>query len=305
MKSGEWSVESKERVNDYQLEKRLRATAPELSRRVTDCVTVLKQMLKSYAAWFPNYTDHSVLHSMDVLDFCNRILGEQAEELNAQECYALIMACYLHDTGMGISEKDYRSFCELPEMKRRRAAYPEGDDTQFIRDYHEEFSGLLIRKYAEVFEIPDEERIFAIVQISRGHRKTDLYDREAYPDLQTAEGVIRTAFLAAVLRLADEIDMGADRNPEVLFDLSTLTRQRDIDIFGVHESIRAVEVREDRIILHVQPKEPRLIPMIEETAEKIRKTLEYCRKAALARSDLHIRQEKVGIEIIRTEEDPA
>jgi hypothetical protein len=93
---------------------------------------------------------------MDVLDFCNRILGEQAEELNAQECYALIMACYLHDIGMGISEKDYRSFCEQPEMSLLRAEYPEGDDVQFIRDYHEEFSGLLIRKYAEVFEIPDE-----------------------------------------------------------------------------------------------------------------------------------------------------
>ena len=298
-------MESTARVNDYRLERRLRAAAPDLNRRVTDCVTVLKQMLKSYAPWFPNFTDHSVLHSMDVLDFCNRILGEQAEELNAQECYALIMACYLHDIGMGISEKDYRSFCEQPEMSRLRAEYPDGDDVQFIRDYHEEFSGLLIRKYAEVFEIPDEELLFAIVQISRGHRKTDLFDAEAYPDIQTAEGVIRTAFLAAVLRLADEIDMGADRNPELLFDPSNLTAQHDIDVFGIHESIRKVEVQEDRIILHVQPKEPRYIPMIEETAEKIRKTLEYCRRAAEARSSLCIRQEKVGIEIIKTEEDPA
>ena len=298
-------MQSKVRENDYRLEKRLRAAAPALNRRETDCVTVLKQMLKSYAAWFPNYTDHSLLHSLDVLDFCNRILGEQAEALNAQECYVLIMACYLHDIGMGISEKDYRTFCELPEVSRRRAEYPEGEDTQFIRDYHEEFSGLLIRKYADVFEIPDEETVFAIVQVSRGHRKTDLCDAEAYPDLQTENGVIRTAFLAAVLRLADEIDMGADRNPEMLFDISRLTEQRDIDIFGIHESIRTVEVREDRIILHVQPKEPRFMPLVEEIAEKIRKTLEYCRQAASERGGLRILQEKVEIEIIRTEEDPA
>ena len=300
-------MESKERngsgrENDFLLELRLRAEAPELHRRVADCVTVLKQALKSYAAWFPSFTDHSALHSMDVLEFCNRILGDQAEKLSPRECYVLIMSCYLHDIGMGISEKDYLSFRDQLDWTGWFADHPEGDETWFIREFHHEFSGLLIRKYAALFEIPDEDLLFAIVQVSRGHRKTDLFDAGAYPDLQARDGVVRTAFLGAVLRLADEIDMGADRNPELLFDPSGLTEQRDIDSFGVHESIRTVEVRENRIVFHVRPKEPRLIPQIEHTVEKIRQTLEYCRAAATARSDLRIPQEKVVLEIMNTEE---
>lgn len=293
------------RGNDFLLEKRLRTEAPDLHRRVADCVTVLKQTLKSYETWFPFFTDHSVLHSMDVLEFCNRILGDQAEKLSPQECYVLIMSSYLHDIGMGISEKDYLFFRDQLDWPGWHAEHPERDEAQFIRDYHQDFSGFLIRKYADVLEIPDEDLIFAIVQVSRGHRKTDLFDPAAYPDLQVPDGVIRTAYLAAVLRLADEIDMGSDRNPELLFDLSGLTEQKDIDNFGVHESIRTVEVREDRIILHVLPKEPRFIPLVEEIAEKILKTLEYCRKTASDRSGLRIQQEKVEIKIIRTEEDPA
>ena len=300
-------MESKERngsgrENDFLLEQRLRAEAPELHRRVADCVTVLKQALKSYAAWFPSFTDHSALHSMDVLEFCNRILGDQAEKLSPRECYVLIMSCYLHDIGMGISEKDYLSFRDQLDWPGWFADHPEGDETWFIREFHHEFSGLLIRKYAALFEIPDEDLLFAIVQVSRGHRKTDLFDAGAYPDLQAPDGVIRMAFLGAVLRLADEIDMGADRNPELLFDPSGLTEQRDIDSFGVHESIRTVEVRENRIVFHVRPKELRLIPQIEHTVEKIRQTLAYCRAAATARSDLRIPQEKVMLEIMNTEE---
>ncbi len=57
--------------------------------------------------------------------------------------------------------------------------------------------------------------------------------------------------LAAVLRLADEIDVGVDRNPELLFDTSALTKQVDIDAFGLHESIRMVEVTENATALMI------------------------------------------------------
>ena len=98
------------RETDYLLERRLKAEAPELLQRATDSITVLKRMLTSYASWFPNFTDHSALHSMDVLEFCNQILGDQVNKLNGQECYVLLMSCYLHDIGMGIHQKDYEFF---------------------------------------------------------------------------------------------------------------------------------------------------------------------------------------------------
>lgn len=90
-------------MHDYLLENRLANQAPELHQRVKNNVVVLQKMLESFFNWFPDFTDHSTLHSLDVLDFCNRLLGEQVNSLSVAECYVLIMSCYLHDVGMGIS----------------------------------------------------------------------------------------------------------------------------------------------------------------------------------------------------------
>ena len=282
-------------MENFRIEYRLKEKSPELHQRVRNSTVALQRMLDSYVTWFPDFTDHSMLHSMEVLDYCNRLLEDQVNELTAQECYVLIMSCYLHDAGMGISKKQLEAIGKGIDLAAYRKKNPLADTMQTIRDLHHEFSGFFIRKYADLFDIPGDALLRAIVQVSRGHRKTDLFDEAEYPNLETEGGVIRLPFLAAVLRLADEIDVGADRNPEILFDTSKLTKQRDIDIFGIHESIRAVDVTEKNIVLITRPKEPRYIDLIDAQADKIQRTLDYCREAALKRSDLRITQEKVEI----------
>ena len=59
---------------DFLLEKRLMKEAPDLHRRVADSAVVLQQMLLSFLTWFPDFTDHSILHSLSVIDFCNQLL---------------------------------------------------------------------------------------------------------------------------------------------------------------------------------------------------------------------------------------
>ena len=284
---------------DYMIERKMKEEAPELHQRVKDSVFVLQGMLESFLPRFPDFTDHSILHSLDVLDYSNRLLGDrQIEKLSPAECYVLIMACYLHDIGMGISQKDFEEFSPKIPFGSYFETHDRSDTAGTIRDFHHEYSGLFIRKYGELLEIPSEDLLFSIIQVSREHRKTDLYDAREYPELQTEYGVIRTAFLAAVVRLADEIDVGADRNPELLFDSSRLTRQQDIEAFGIHESIRCVDVTEERIVLHVKPKAPEYGPLIETLNRKIQQTLDYCRGVAKTRSSLRITQERSEIEQI-------
>ena len=280
-------------MNDFLLEKRLMTESPDLHKRISDTVVVLQTMLDSFLSWFPSFTDHSALHSMDVLAFCNELLGDQINNLTIQECYVLVMSCYMHDMGMGISKEDYKALSKKLKLDEYRTKHPNASDATIIRDFHNEFSGLFLMKYADFFEIPSDDLMFAIVQVSRGHRKTDLFDEKEYPDLHTPDGVVRTSYLAAMIRLADEIDVGADRNPELLFDTSTLTDQADIDAFGTHESIRTVEVAEDSIILHVKPKEPRFVGLVEDLAKKVQHTLDYCREVAEKRSELKITQKDV------------
>lgn len=284
---------------DFMIERRLRDLSPELHQSVIDFTFTLQGMLDRFRPRFPEFTDHSILHSLDVLDYSNYIIGEeQINQLSPAECYVLIMACYLHDIGMGVGEKDYEAFARQIDFGNYFDTHDRSDTSSVVRAFHHEFSGCLIRKNAKLLEIPSEDLVFAIIQASRGHRKTDLFDPGEYPEMQTEYGVIRLPYVSAVIRLADEIDVGANRNSELLFDTSTLTIKRQIEAFGTHESILRVDVTRDKIILVVKPKSPEYVPLIETLNGKIQETLDYCRRAAQERSNLRITQIRSEIEKI-------
>ena len=69
--------------------------------------------------------------------------------MNADEIYTLLTACYFHDVGMGISEKDYREFSPKIDFGQYFDTHSREDIPRIIRDFHNEYSGLFIRKYAQ------------------------------------------------------------------------------------------------------------------------------------------------------------
>ena len=81
----------------------------------------------------------------------------------------------MHDVGMGINTKDFEEFRTNVDRKGFFQEHPDATDAEFVRAYHNEFSGMYIEKYADVYEIPSKEHVFAIKQVARGHRKTDLF----------------------------------------------------------------------------------------------------------------------------------
>ena len=285
-------------MGNYLIEKRLAAENPKLSNLATESTFALKSILKSYTAVFPDFTDHSMIHSLNVLAYCNRLIEEeQVAMLNADECYVLIMSCYLHDTGMGISVSDYEEFSNKIDFGSYFDTYDQNDVQRTIRDYHHEYSGLFARKYGDLFEIPSDEHLYAIVQTVRGHRKTDLFDETEYPDICLADGnVIHTPYLAAVLRMADEIDVAADRVSELLYDTSQLTEQRDIIAFGTHYAIRRVEITDDAIILQMSESGGDYMEHILRLKNKIEDTLRYCVSVCEQRTPFALRQSRVTIE---------
>lgn len=283
-------------MENYLLERKLREGSKDLHKRTAESIFVLETMLSKYLTRFPSFTDHSVLHSMTVLDYCNRIIGsDQIKQLCPEECYVLIMACYLHDIGMGINDRDYTEFAEKLNFGDWFEKHDKEDTSNTVRAFHNEFSGLFINKYAHLFDIPSAELTRAIVQVSRGHRKTDLLDSSEFGDIQAGDATIRVAFLSAVMRLADEIDVASDRNPALLFSKVVYLTEKDRLEFGLHESILRVDVSDDAITLYVRPKTEEFVPLIYDLANKIRETLAYCREAAEKMSDLRIRQSEVVI----------
>jgi len=286
--------------HDYAMERRLRRMDPELHRRFTDAVFALQYNLNSYRLIFPEWTDHSNLHSMTVIDFCNRLIGDRIDRLNADEMYVLLMGCYFHDTGMGITQNDFFEFSSQIDFGDYFDTHSREDFPRIIRDFHNEFSGRFIRKYAELFEIPSDKHLFAVTQIARGHRKTDLMSEKEYPAALPVPGgnTVCLPYLAALIRLADEIDVAAARNPKLLYDIECLTDEVQIIENRKLRAVRELKITEDEFILQTDPTDSDILGRVRDVAAKMQKTLDLCRRVTERRTPFVITQRRVRLQVI-------
>ena len=282
---------------DFEMERRLYLLNPELHMRFRSAVFALQHILTNYKLIFPEYTDHSSLHSLTVIDFCNRLIGDQLDRINADELYVLLTACYFHDTGMGITMKDFELFSREIDFGNYFETHSRDNYPATIRDFHHEFSGQFIRKYAKMFDIPTEAHRQAIVQVARGHRKTDLMDEKEYPiEFRVPNGnTICLPYLSAMIRLSDEIDVAASRNPILLYDIESLTDETQIIENKKVRAVRRLEVREDSFILYVDPSDRDILRRLYEMVVKMQKTLDTCRAAVLGRTPHVITQQRIEL----------
>ena len=281
--------------DSFALEFRLHELDRDLHKRFTDCVFVLQKILSNYKLLFPEYTDHSELHSLTVIQFCNTLIGEQLNRLNKNEIYVLLSGCYFHDTGMGITRKDFEAFSREIDFGDYFEKHPNASPAEQIRDFHNEYSGLFVRKYADLFEFPSKAHLDAVMQISRGHRKTDLKDESIYPiRLPTPDGdTLCLPYLAALLRLADEIDVTAARNSKLLYDLEAITDDRQLFEHKRHRAVRDLLIDRDAFTLLIDDSDPVIVEKIKRMAEKMQQTLDTCRDAVNGRTPYEITQRRV------------
>ena len=285
---------------DFLLERRLKEISPDLHQRFSDTVFALQQILSNYKLIFPDFTDHTELHTLNIIEFCNNLIGEQIDKLNADEIYVLLLGCYFHDTGMGISHNDFEEFSKKINFGNYFDTHSRDNYPEIVRNFHHEFSGLFLRKYAKFFDFPSEEHLFAIIQISRGHRKTDLNDEKEYPlNLKVPGGsTICLPYLSALVRLADEIDVTASRNSKAIYDLNKIVKEIDLIEFMKHEAVRGLEITDKAFIMDIKSDDQKIVDGLNILAGKMKKTLDYCRSAVNNRTSFNITQEDVIIKNI-------
>ena len=75
-------------------------------------MVAIDRILDQFLIVFPTFTDHSLLHTINVTNISNQLLRENILKMNASEIYIYLMACALHDIGMGVSDKDIGSFID-------------------------------------------------------------------------------------------------------------------------------------------------------------------------------------------------
>ena len=285
---------------DYALERHLKALDPVLHQRFSDTVFALQQVLSNYKLIFPDFTDHSEQHTLNIIDFCNNLIADNIDRLNADEIYCILMGCYFHDTGMGISHEDFDEFSKQIDFGDYFLTHDRDNYPEIVRNFHNEYSGLFLKKYARFFEFPSPEHLFAVIQISRGHRKTDLEDLKEYPiALITSNGAtICLPYLTALVRLADEIDVTASRNSKVVYDLHKAMEEVHVIEFMKHEAIKDLIIKEKEFILLVDTDDPKILDQLAILVGKMKKTLDCCRSAVNDKTPFKISQETIKIERI-------
>lgn len=213
-------------------------------------IFAIDRLLANYKMVFPFYTDHTLEHSEQVIRYVNYFLGVQnANKLNADELYVLLMGALLHDIGMGISKKDFEEFSpNIEGMKEYLEANSDSLIEETTREFHQEFSVEFIKKYKDLFEIPTEKHLFCIGQIARGHRRHNLCNKEEFdPEYKLDNGnVVRLPYLAGLVKIADEMDIANERNLLINYDEYTQDGTLEkIMCFKAHEAVYRIEFDED------------------------------------------------------------
>ena len=288
---------------DFLCERQLKKLDPGLHELYRSSIFAIDKLLANYKNVFPYFTNHTFEHSTQVINYCNIIAGEEnVLRLNADELYILLMGACLHDVGMGISLSDYQALGKnVKGLDAYVESHPDTPVKETIRAFHQEFSAEFIKKYQALFEIPSPEHLYCICQVARGHRKLDLLDTTEFdPQYTLPNGtVIRLPYLAGLVKLADELDVTADRN--LLFDYNNL----DVEwtpmttmCFKCHKAIKELQVKEDRLVLCFSTDEAEVYEEIMHMQDKVRQTFGEFVAAVRERTDFRLEQTQVYFERI-------
>jgi WD40 repeat protein len=166
-----------------------------------------------------DFTEHNLAHAVRVIRYLDQLLAcNRKEALSIEELYVLLAAAYLHDIGMQCDVKEVQQACGL-DFDKGAEGYTRKQQNQ-IREKHGELMAAWIEHAFEP-EARETDLLSAIKSIPRklvpvvidvAHHHTGPDVMECPEHFATSRGgKQRRLFLALLLRLADELDIGEDR----------------------------------------------------------------------------------------------
>lgn len=201
-----------------------------------------------------DFTEHDLNHSFGVEKMYDLLFKNDFSSLSEDERFILIAATILHDIGM-VGNADWKT---------------RGDQ---LRDTHHSRSRELIVQNRLLLGFKEIEADI-IGRIAEAHRKVDFNTLEASLPYGIGKS-IRPRFLAALLRLADELHVTDDRAPEIVTKLinpnplSRTHHERHQVILGVNWSSETPNVINIAAIVNDWGMETALDEMINEIQEKL------------------------------------
>ena len=227
------NIDTDFKMDDLTLIKYLKSVDSPFLPKIQEVFELVKEILNTRIQYvFPNYTLHNTGHSFRIMQYMSKIVND-ISKLNELEITLLIYSALLHDIGMAVSEDDVNliktdsfPFCEVKfsAMKKIMNGNEDLALQEYVRRIHSSLSGkYIVENLKDKLVIPKLTNLdFAkeLALICQAHTedydwiKTNLRTNEVRGDYS-----FNPQFIAAVLRLADVLDIDGNRTPYNLYKI--------------------------------------------------------------------------------------
>lgn len=214
---------------------------PELLARIKSIERYVARLLPFIPRGLPVFQAHGIEHSLSIIRNINQIIHTPGFDEQPHEVFLLYAAAWMHDLGY---------------------LHPE---TLVARKTHSAISARMIRQDPTIQELVNEEEQDPLEDIIQNH--------DTHADLTLVlenSSRFRTPLLAAMFRLADAVDIGADRCPPEVYSLI----QDGLDVRSrmhwlAHQNIQKCTI--EKAVVRIKTIDPgdryfreRIIPHLEE-----------------------------------------
>ncbi len=276
-----------------------------LIKKYEESIKKAQPILDKYQINFPDYTDHGIHHANKVAFLASELLkDEELNILNADEIYVLLMACLLHDIGMGISQDQVKDHISPEIFHNFFEKNPSKTVSDFIRRYHHELSYSFIIKEFKELEIPSEIYAEAIALIAKAHREIDLRNFDEYKIkyyVKSGSEFICLPYLGCIIRIADGLDITDDRISELV--LKYYPPKNDISAMEIekHRATFLVNFEGDTVIVRAKCYNQYVYNALISLYKNIKKEIKKCQKIILSIGKIDNKLYKLNIRTLNKE----
>ena len=224
------------------------AKSKKLYGNYRDNCTVVQRMLEKYKKLYPNISDYSIMHFIDIAEFCDMIMDKQKlENLNEDECYCLLSAALFAHIGFGLNQEIMNRYVDKLGIQKQ------AEELTFfpvMSKYHVLFSACLLEEYGDIFEFPSDLHKYAIIRMLHfiGENGTAPVQLEEALVLNN-QNVIRLKELAAVLAVGNQLAELKNANIDLSYDKFDKYNSEEIVGFVERNVVRSIKVKDGKLVI--------------------------------------------------------
>jgi hypothetical protein len=278
----------------------------DLSSELCNLYRRVEPILERIAIRFPEFTDHSIRHSLALLDILDWLIPEETKVLLSDyDKFCLMACCALHDIGMAINsdyENKYKSALPYLEFHKKQKIIDESISdnlvfAEYIRRNHHIFSREIIsdgykngRKSSPVLDCNIEEvnvlnNYIGIISESHGNSILDFQKRHPFTIPIGPSGQrLNIGYLAVCLRFADYLHITRDRTPSIVFNFVNPQNSISQTEWAKHLSVEGIGPSGTSITVRATCELPKIHFALETLLENIELELSQCQRYLLESS---------------------